>query len=382
MSISASESRRESSATQSHWRAWYYDGRDATRHDASVVITPTALEISRDGQPSLRWALEDVRQTQGFSRGEHVRLEHGSESETLVVPDQQFLVSLHALAAGAARRFHHPGRQSTGVPMTLVGVCLGVVALGFVVYQWGVQAFTVVASSAIPVSWEERLGDLVLPEIAPETALCTDTEAVTAVERITATLLSAAPDFPYTSSVLVVRSEDFNALALPGARIVIYSALLAKAATPEELAAVLAHELQHARLKHPLQATVRGLSTSALITLVAGGDGAVRGVLTAASTLDQLRYGRSQEESADIEAVRLLQRARIDSRGMLRFLALAQQEESAVGTAVPRYLSTHPPTADRIQRLRGLVEAQSYTPVALAGAADWERARTSCLAPK
>ena len=382
MSISASDSNQGFGATQSRWHAWYYDGRDATRHDASVLITPTALEISRDGHPPLRWSLEDVRQTQGFSRGEHVRLEHGSQSEALVVPDQQFLVSLHALGAGAARRFHHPGRQSTGVPMALVGMCLGVVALGFVVYQWGVQAFTIVAASAIPAAWEERLGDLVLPEIAPEASLCTDTAAVTVVERITNTLLSAAPDFPYTSSVLVVRSEEFNALALPGGRIVIYSDLLAKAATPEELAAVLAHELQHAQLKHPLQATVRGLSTSALITLVAGGDGAVRGVLTAASTLDQLRYGRSQEESADIEAVRLLQRARIDSRGMLRFLALAQQEESAVGTAVPRYLSTHPPTADRIQRLRGLVEAQSYAPVALAGAADWERARTSCLAPK
>src|SRR5688572_905973 len=146
MSISASDSNQGVGATQSHWRAWYYDGRDATRHDASVLITPTALEISRDGQPSLRWALEDVRQTQGFSRGEHVRLEHGSQSEALVVPDQQFLVSLHALAAAAARRFHRPGRQSTGVPIALVGVCLGVVALGFVVYQWGVQAFTTVVA--------------------------------------------------------------------------------------------------------------------------------------------------------------------------------------------------------------------------------------------
>jgi predicted Zn-dependent protease len=346
-----------------------------------AVITPTALEISVEGKPSLRWALEDIRQTQGFSRGEHVRFERGSlQPEALVVPDQQFLVSLRALAPAAARRFHHPGRQSTGVPLALVGVCLAVVAFGLVVYQWGVPAFTTVLASAIPARWEERLGDLVLEELAPKNTLCTDEGAVNAVERITAALLSVTPDFPYTSTVFVVRSEEFNAVALPGARILIYSDLLGKAGTPEELAAVLAHELQHAQLRHPMQATVRGLSTSALITLVAGGDGAVRGVLTAASTLDQLRYGRNQEEAADTEAVRLLQRARIDSQGMLRFLARAQQEESQAGTAVPRYLSSHPPTADRIERLRGVVEAQGYAPVALDGAADWERVRTSCLA--
>ena len=276
-------------------------------------------------------------------------------------------------------RVPHPDRQSTGVPLALVAVCLALAAFGFVVYRWGVPAFTSVLASAIPSEWEERLGDLVLEELAPENTLCTDTDTVNTVESITAALLSVAPDFPYATAVFIVRSEEFNALALPGARILIYSDLLGKSGTPEELAAVLAHELQHAQLRHPMQATVRGLSTSALVTLVAGGDGAVRGLLSAASTLDQLRYGRNQEEAADMEAVRLLQRARIDSRGMLRFLARAQQEESVGGTAVPMYLSTHPPTADRIDRLRSLVEARNYAPVALAGAADWERVRTACL---
>lgn len=334
-----------------------------------------------EGRLSLRWPLEDIRQTQGFSRGEHVRFEHGSAPpESLVVPERDFLVSLHRLAPGAARRFHHPHRHSARVTLAVVGAGLAVIALAFVTYQWGVQTFTTVLTSAIPASWEEGLGDLVLAELAPEDTLCTDTSTVAVVERITNALLSAEPDFPYTSSVVVVRSEEFNAAALPGARILIYSDLLSKAGTPEELAGVLAHELQHAQLRHPMQATIRGLSTSALITLVAGGDGAVRGVLTAASTLDQLRYGRNQEEAADRQAVELLQRARIDGRGMLRFLARAQQEESRAAAAVPRYLSTHPPTADRIEGLRSLIEAQSYAPVTIATPAEWDAVRTACLA--
>jgi predicted Zn-dependent protease len=318
-----------------------------------------------------------VRQTQGFYPGEHVRFEHGSTSEAVVVPDRKFLAALSALAPEAARRFHDPRRRSGRLWFSVAAAILAVV-IGFVLYQWGVQALATMLASAIPASWEERVGDAGLQELAPPSRVCTESETVTAIAQLSSTILAAAPGFPYTSKIVVVREDQFNALALPGARIVIYGDLLGKAETPDELAAVLAHELQHARERHSTEAALRAASVSALIGLVAGGDGAVRGLLTAASTLDQLRYSRRQEEAADRGAVAMLQRARIDARGMLRFLARAREQESTGATAVPRYLSTHPPTAERIEQLRAVIEPQRYAPTELMTAEEWAKVRTAC----
>jgi len=365
------------SATAIRWDGWYYDGRGATRHSASIVITPTALEVLPDQLQPLRWPYDDVRQTQGSYPGEHVRLERKSTSEAVVVPDRNFLAALSALAPEAAPRFHAPRRRSARLWFPVAAALLAVV-IGFVLYQWGVQALATVLASAIPASWEERVGDAGLQELAPPGKVCTDSETVTAIGQLSDAILGAAPGFPYRSKIVVVREDQFNALALPGARIVIYGDLLGKAETPEELAAVLAHELQHARQRHSTEAALRAASVSALIGLVAGGDGAMRGVLTAASTLDQLRYSRGQEEAADSGAVTMLQRARIDPQGMLRFLARAREQESNGATAVPRYLSTHPPTAERIERLRGAIKTAGSEPVQLVAPDTWAKIRTAC----
>src|SRR2546422_11543762 len=64
------------------------------------------------------------------------------------------------------------------------------------------------------------------------------------VDAIVARLVVRAPD-TYRIRVTIVDHPAVNAFAAPGGHIVVLRGLLERTRTPEELAGVLAHEIQH-----------------------------------------------------------------------------------------------------------------------------------------
>jgi len=102
-------------------------------------------------------------------------------------------------------------------------------------------------------------------------------------------------------------------------------------------------------------------------------------VAGAAATLGSLRYGRQAEEAADREGMRMLQRARVDPRGMVTFFGRLQERVGDV-PRVAAYLSTHPRTEARIARLEGLAAAATYAAEPLMDAEAWEDLRRACAA--
>jgi Zn-dependent protease with chaperone function len=80
--------------------------------------------------------------------------------------------------------------------------------------------------------------------------------------------MAAAPGSPYHVRLLVADSPVVNAFAAPGGRIVVFRGLLEKTGRPEELAGVLAHEMQHVVLRHPLEAILRQISLRALAAVL------------------------------------------------------------------------------------------------------------------
>ena len=59
--------------------------------------------------------------------------------------------------------------------------------------------------------------------------------------------------------------------ALPGGKIIVFSGLLADAGSPDELAGVLAHEIQHVLHRDALRGLVGRLGGSAVIAVLLGG---------------------------------------------------------------------------------------------------------------
>jgi predicted Zn-dependent protease len=199
-------------------------------------------------------------------------------------------------------------------------------------------------------------------------------------EIITTLTAPLANSPPYTFRVMVLNDTTINALAAPGGYIVIFRGLLERTQTAEELAGVLAHELQHIRQRHATRALLQYVSTGLLLAAITGDASGVTAFgLESARTLAALQYSRQNEEEADAEGMRMLLAAGVDPAGMIAFFELLRKEEKRTPGFL-KYLSTHPSTEDRIQRLRSLASQSRGGPVKLLQGHDWRDVRNMCQA--
>jgi beta-barrel assembly-enhancing protease len=76
---------------------------------------------------------------------------------------------------------------------------------------------------------------------------------------------------PYDLRIYIWSEKGVKALALPGGVMLISQGLLNEAKSPEELAGVIAHEIQHVLLRHSTRGIIRNLTQSMLLALFVGG---------------------------------------------------------------------------------------------------------------
>ncbi|HEY4485323.1 MAG TPA: M48 family metallopeptidase [Nitrospiria bacterium] len=363
---------------QTTWNASYFDGQTACAVAVVVTLTPHHILIQMP-ERTITWRYAEIRQTQGWYAGEAVRLEKGGDfPEGLVIEDPSFLSCVHRLAPEAARQFHNPASRSKRAAwIALAGVAAAGAGLG--IYFLGIPAAADFTAERIPVSWEEKLGRTAEVSLMGPSKICEDPALAAVIERIVRRLDEAAPDHPYTFHVTIVQEPVMNAFAAPGGRIVVFTGLLKKTQTPEELAGVLAHEMQHVLRRHATKAIFRDISTAVLLAAVAGDAGsALSAALKSAQNLNRLSYSRANETEADALGMKLLLDSGVDPEGMIRFF---QELQDQYGDAPQyfKYLSTHPAASDRIRRLKKMAAAVRITPTMLVSKQEWRAARRGCL---
>lgn len=360
------------------WRGYYLDGRNATRHPITIQLTATALDIMKADGSTVRWPYGEIVQTQGGYEGEQVRLEYGAPlAQTVIVDDSAFLIAIQQATAQNATHFHNPQQRPRRLRLTiLAGVALLGVTAGF--YVWGIPGLAQLLAPHIPVSWEERLGTSVLEQLAPPADRCLDQPRLLALESIVTRLSQRMPDSPYRIRLTVLDRPAINAFALPGGQVVVFRGLLEATKTPEQLAAVLAHEFQHIYKQHSTRALIEQASTSLLIAAVSGDfTGGLAYGIEGARVLGMLRYSRLHEDEADREGLRLLQAAGIDPAEMIAFYRIMGAKDPH-DIAASSYLSTHPNTNDRIEKLVVLAGAPPPHPVKLLSLQEWKDLRALC----
>lgn len=365
---------------QTTWEGYYLDGQSAERQRVAIRLLPHGLHAEAESGLTIEWRYMDLQQTQGGYVGEQVRLERIDETPAfLVVPDPGFLTALHNMTPERTAHFSHPAHRTRRVTYTLTLVAaLATLGLLTTLYLWGIPALASLAASRVPVTWEEHLGQTVVQRLAPQERRCIDPLRVPIIESIMATLAAPLTHQPYTFRVLVVNDPSLNAFAAPGGYIIIFRGLLEHTRSAEELAGVLAHEMQHILQRHATRALLQHASTGMLLAAIRGdtGDG-MRLSWESARVLGTQQYSRRIEEEADAAGMRMLLNARIDPAGMIALFTLLQ-EESADLPAFLSYMSTHPSPDERMQRLIALAGPRPHSTATLLPDYDWRDIDNLC----
>ena len=356
------------------WQGRYFDGRTALAQPVRITIGTRGLQIAKPDRSTLWWDYGEVRQTQGAYAGEQVRLERGAPfPEALLVDDAGFLAAIHAIAPERTA-FHNPARRSLRLKATLVAaLCLPL--LGGALYLWGIPALAEALAGRVPVAWEEQLGQsavgmLVSPEDRLEDPVCTEV-----LEGIGNRLLEAVPPHGYRFRYVMKSDRSINAFAAPGGFVVVHTALLAQTGSAEELAGVLAHEMQHILKRHATKALLQDLSLQVLIAAWTGDAGGLEVALETAGTLGKLRFSRQAETEADLEGMKMLQAAGIAPDGMVAFLKSLEKTDLPEGLT---YLSTHPRGEDRIRQLERLAAGMQVAGAPLLPGVSWKDVKFRC----
>ena len=154
----------------------------------------------------------------------------------------------------------------------------------------------------------------------------------------------------YPLKFTVVKSQQVNAFALPGGNVVVFSAILEKIKSPEELVALLSHEVTHVKERHSLKGLARNLSGSLVVSVVIGDMNTIGNILVSqANNIYQLGFTRDMEKQADLEGLEIMYHNKLDPQGMLHLMERLHEEEKKVGVdKMPAYLNSHPMTKERI----------------------------------
>lgn len=165
----------------------------------------------------------------------------------------------------------------------------------------------------------------------------------------------------------LVQSDDVNAWAMPGGKIVVYTGLLPVTQNEAALAVVLGHEITHALAHHGNERMSQ--------QMVAQGIGVVGGVLTSGNAqvanIFNNVYGPGAQVGVLLPNSRK-QELESDRYGLI-FTAMAgynpreaiplweRMKAMSGGNRPPEFLSTHPAEETRIQRLQEMMpEALKY----------------------
>ena len=169
---------------------------------------------------------------------------------------------------------------------------------------------------------------------------------------------SLQTDTPRYWEVTLFEDPNANAFALPGAKIGVYTGLLAVTENADQLGAVIGHEIAHVLERHANERAssnaIAGTAVAIGTEILAGGQAPANKQATqqilgqGAQILGLLPYGRAHESEADQIGVVLMAAAGFNPAESVK---LWENMAAANSTQPLEILSTHPAPATRIAKL-------------------------------
>lgn len=205
---------------------------------------------------------------------------------------------------------------------------------------------------------ESAIGRSIANQAVEQLEMVEDEQILAYVQELGQRLakLSGRDDFEY--EFYVIKDKNLNAFALPGGKIFINAGAILHSDTEAELAGLITHELAHTVLSHGFQIVTHGNLIGNMARYVPFG-GTLANLLV-------LNYSRDMEQQADVLGTRLLTSAGYAADG-LRNLMVKLKEQYGEGSSFWKFMSTHPPTKERIAYIETLIERGGYNRFAYEG---------------
>lgn len=211
----------------------------------------------------------------------------------------------------------------------------------------------------IPAAGEQALGAATLDQIRSNLsgneltpiATCTQNEAgIAALNDMKMRLIGAMAE-RNGLTFHVLDHDMINAFALPGGHVIVFKGLIALAETPEQLAAVLAHEIGHVVSRDPTRHALRWAGSAGVLGLLFGDFAGGTVSLFLANQLIDAQYSQTAETQADEYATQLLIAADI-SPSALSDMFQTFQKQSGDQRGIFQHFAAHPELGDRITATR------------------------------
>lgn len=215
---------------------------------------------------------------------------------------------------------------------------------------------------------ESDIGQQVMVSIRRSAPRITDPLVYDYLSAITYRLVPSAPLESPDITLALIDSPAINAFAVPGGIVGVNGGLFLNAATEQQFASVLAHELAHLSQRHfarrleqqetstPL--TIAGMIAGIVLSAVTQSDIGIAAIAgtQALAIQNMLAYSRSHEQEADRVGMDILASAGLDPQGMPEMFEIMMRQNRLQGNNMPEYLSTHPLTQSRVADTRNRAE--------------------------
>lgn len=354
----------------------YFDGDVPIPQDVTALRTSedgTELEIET-GDRVIRWPLADIRALQDMAGGGASVLRLRSDPLARLCRPSPFSTSA----------LPHPFRPAPPKGRGRLAAW-ALAAVAAVALQIGVLIPLLADNLAgfIPPEGERALGEATFGQIREaldetgigEVPICENPDGSAALATLTETLM-AGQDTRHEVQVFVLDHSLINAFALPGGYVVLFDGLIKAADDPDQVAAVLAHEIGHVASRDPTRHALRSAGSIGVLGLIFGDFAGGAAVLFLAERLISAQYSQEAEAGADAFAHDMLEEAGI-SPGALGDMFDHMRRKHGDEDGLAAHFLSHPRLGDRISAAQARIDAAADYRASLSDQA-WQDLRRIC----
>ena len=357
----------------------FLDGDHASIQPVRITFAdPSKALVIHTADGPLNWPYEDIRalKDQAGDDALILRLQADPTARLIIQND----TDCHLLRARAKKLHKRAKTIRRGRLAAWALAAFGSVALIiFVLVPFVADRL----AEYLPPAGEKALGDATFEQIRnalDETglealAICDAPEGRAALDKIE-TRITAGMDLETPLTVHVLDHPMVNAFALPGGYVVFFRGLIEAAETPEEVAAVFAHEVGHVVSRDPTRVALRSAGSIGVLGLLLGDFAGGAVVLFMAERIIQADYTQDAEAAADTFAHTALLAADLPPSAIGTFFERLAEDHGEDAGILEHFMS-HPALGDRIAAAHDAEPTEAIFSPVLASE-EWQALREIC----